>query len=263
MVDHSPVTEDELHAYVDGELPADRREAVSGWLAAHPDEAALVAAWVAQADAIRARYGAIVNEPVPAQLKLDQIIKRDRFAARRWISIAAAACLAAFLIGGGAGWIAHGAVSAAPNSADTITADALEAYKLYVVEVRHPVEVPGNERPHMTAWLTKRLGYQQHIPDLQNMGLKLVGGRLLPGPTGAAAFYMYEGPSGERFTIYSAPAKAQETALRYKGADRFAAFYWVDDKHAYVVSGPANREQLEKVTRAAWEQIDRGRGKRS
>ena len=263
MVDHSPVTEDELHAYVDGELPADRREAVAGWLATHPDEAAQVATWVAQAEAIRARYGAIANEPVPARLKLDQIIKRDRFAARRWISIAAAASLAAFLIGGGAGWIAHGAVAAAPNSFDTITADALEAYKLYVVEVRHPVEVPGNERPHMTAWLTKRLGYQQHIPDLQNMGLKLVGGRLLPGPTGAAAFYMYEGTSGERFTIYSAPAKSQETALRYKGTERAAAFYWVDDKHAYVVSGPANREQLEKVTRAAWEQIDRGRGKRS
>jgi anti-sigma factor RsiW len=259
MVDHSPVTEDELHAYVDGELPADRREAVAGWLAAHPEEAAQVAAWVAQADAIRARYGTIVNEPVPARLKLDQIIKRDRVAIRRWISIAAAASLAAFLVGGGAGWIARGAVAGVPNGFDSITADALEAYKLYVVEVRHPVEVPGNERPHMTAWLTKRLGYQQHIPDLQSMGLKLVGGRLLPGPTGAAAFYMYEGPSGERFTIYSAPAKSAETALRYKGSDRFAAFYWVDDKHAYVVSGPANREQLEKVTRAAWEQIDRGK----
>jgi anti-sigma factor RsiW len=263
MVEHSPVTEDELHAYVDGELPADRREAVAGWLAGHPDEAAQVAAWVAQADAIRARYGTIANEPVPARLQLDQVMKRDRFATRRWISIAAAASLAAFLIGGGTGWIAHGAIASAPSSFDTITADALEAYKLYVVEVRHPVEVPGNERPHMTAWLTKRLGYQQHIPDLQNMGLKLVGGRLLPGPTGAAAFYMYEGASGERFTIYSAPAKSQETALRYKGTERFAAFYWVDDKHAYVVSGPANREQLEKVTRAAWEQIDRGRGKKS
>ena len=30
MIDNnSPVTEDELHAFVDGELPADRREAVA------------------------------------------------------------------------------------------------------------------------------------------------------------------------------------------------------------------------------------------
>ena len=35
-------------------------------------------------------------------------------------------------------------------------------------------------------------------------GLKLLGGRLLPGNAGRpAALYMYEGPTGERFTIYS------------------------------------------------------------
>ena len=58
----------------------------------------------------------------------------------------------------------------------------------------------------MTQWLSKRLGEDLRIPDLQSIGLKLVGGRLLPGPTGAAAFYMYESPSGERFTIYCAKA---------------------------------------------------------
>ena len=40
MIDRdSPVTEDELHAYIDGELPADRMEAVTAWLAAHPEQA--------------------------------------------------------------------------------------------------------------------------------------------------------------------------------------------------------------------------------
>ena len=39
-----PVTEDELHVYVDGELAADRREAVERWLASHPDDAARFAA---------------------------------------------------------------------------------------------------------------------------------------------------------------------------------------------------------------------------
>ncbi len=117
-----------------------------------------------------------------------------------------AAALIAFAIGGGSGWIARGASAAAPTGFDMVTADALDAYKLYVVEVRHPVEVPGSERAHMTQWLSKRLGAELRVPDLQAMGLKLVGGRLLPGSNGAAAFYMYEGPSGERFTIYCAKA---------------------------------------------------------
>ena len=34
-----PVTEDELHAYVDNELPAERRGDVEAWLVAHPEHA--------------------------------------------------------------------------------------------------------------------------------------------------------------------------------------------------------------------------------
>ena len=48
---NSPVTEEELHAYVDGELPADRNEVVASWLAAHPGDAATVAVWRTQAEA--------------------------------------------------------------------------------------------------------------------------------------------------------------------------------------------------------------------
>jgi anti-sigma factor RsiW len=248
-----PVTEDELHAYMDGELPADRLEAVSAWLATYPDAAAQVMAWRAQGEAIRARYGATINEPVPERLKLERVMRQDR----PWRTIAAVAACIAFLIGGGAGWFAHGAATASGTGFDKLAGDALEAYKLYTVEVRHPVEVPGDERAHMTQWLSKRLGYEQRIPDLSAIGLKLVGGRLLPGPDGAAAFYMYEGTNGERFTIYCSRTNVPESALRYKDTDRVAAFYWVDDKRAYVVSGPADRDQMEKVTKAIYEQVDK------
>lgn len=260
----SSVTEDELHAYVDGELPPDRIEAVLTWLGAHPDQAALVAGWRAQAESVRSRYAGVAGEPVPNRLKIETLMRAGRSLGRRWTAVAVAASLAAFLIGGGTGWVARGAAVPSRSGFDVLTTDALQAYKLYVVEVRHPVEVPGDERPHMTQWLSKRLGASISIPDLSSMGLKLVGGRLLPGPTGeAAAFYMYEGKSGERFTIYCAKAASPETALRYKDADRVAAFYWVDDKIAYVVSGPADRDRLEQVTKAVYEQIDKTGSRKS
>jgi len=263
MIDRdSPVTDEELHAFVDGELPADRQNAVVAWLAAHPEQAAQVGAWRAQADAIRARYGAVASESVPDRLTLDQVMRRGGAGARSWAAIAAAA-LVAFVVGGAGGWLAHSASAGSRGGFDRFIAEALAAYKLYVVEVRHPVEVPGSERAHMTQWLSKRLGAELRVPDLQAIGLKLVGGRLLPGPTGAAAFYMYEGASGERFTIYCANATVPETALRYRSKDQTAAFYWVDDKVAYVVSGPADREKLETVTNAVYEQIDKSGGKRS
>ena len=264
MIDRdSPLSEDELHAYVDGELPADRQEAVIAWLAAHPEQAALVDAWRAQADAIRVRYGAVADEPVPERLKVDQVMWRDRANGRSYAAMAAAAAIVAFILGGAVGWIAHSASAASPSGFDMFTAEALDAYKLYVVEVRHPVEVPGSERVHMTQWLSKRLGAELRIPDLQSIGLKLVGGRLLPGPTGAAAFYMYEGPSGERFTIYCANATATESALRYRSMDSAAAFYWVNDKVAYVVSGPADRDRLETIAKTVYEQLDKSAARKS
>jgi anti-sigma factor RsiW len=253
-----PVTEDELHAYVDGELPADRRPTIEAWLATHPDDMARVTAWRALADAIRARYGAIATEPVPARLSLRQIER----AGRSWRGWAAAASVAAFLLGGAAGWAGHELVERSPNAAARSTAEAVDAYRTYVVEVRHPVEVPGNEEAHLTQWLSKRVGYQLRIPDLSPVGLKLVGGRLLPGPRGgAAAFFMYESTTGERFTLYSTRAGGPDTALRYNDDGKVGALYWADGDVAYVVNGEANRERLHKVAESVYAQIERPPGR--
>jgi anti-sigma factor RsiW len=251
----APVTEDELHAYVDGELPADRRGAVEAWLIGHADAAARVAAWRAQAETIRTRYGGVALEPVPERFDLDKLAR----GARSWRAIAAAAVIAAFLVGGVVGWMARGASAAAPSRFDVFTALALDAHQLYVVEVRHPVEVTGAEREHLVQWLSKRLDRELRVPDLESSGLKLVGGRLLPGPSGATAFFMYEGPSGERFTIYYAPTDSPATAMRYRAADRFAALYWVEQGMAYVVSGPVDRERLLQVAQGAYDQIDKAK----
>ena len=254
MVDREPpVTEEELHAYVDGELAADRRGAVEQWLAHHGEDAARVAAWRAQADAIRARYGAIANEPVPARFDLDRLARAGR---RRW-RLAAAAVIAAFLIGGGAGWFGRAAFDGA-GPARNVTGEALDAHRLYVVEVRHPVEVPGSESVHLSQWLSRRVGYALRAPDLDATGLKLIGGRLLPSPSAgpAAAFFMYEGATGERFTVYCRRAMAPQSALRYRAAGTVGSFTWVEDDVAFVVSGPAEQARLKKVAEAVYEQIE-------
>src|SRR3954454_16380115 len=104
MQGHSPMTEDELHAYVDGELPADRQGAVESWLAAHPDDAARVASWRVQSASIRSRYAPVAKEAVPERLKLERLAGRSR----SWVGIAAAATIAAVVIGRGACWPARG-----------------------------------------------------------------------------------------------------------------------------------------------------------
>src|SRR5262249_37771448 len=121
MIDrNSPVTETELHAYVAGEIAAARRGAVEAWLASHPEDAARVAHWRAQADAIRAHYGMIASEPVSPRFDLDKLAR----GARSWRAVAAAAVIVAFLIGGGGGRMAHAASAAAPRRLGPVTPPA-------------------------------------------------------------------------------------------------------------------------------------------
>ena len=164
---------------VDGELPHDRREAVESWLATHPDDMARVGAWRAQADSIRARYGAAAAEPVPARLALDRLLANER-GWRSWRGIAAAAVIA-LTIGASGGWVARGLIvgatrrnsvaeQPAKDGFAAFTSEAIEAYKLYVVEVRHPVEVTATDADHLVQWLSKRVGYKLRAPNLEGIG---------------------------------------------------------------------------------------------
>lgn len=247
----SPVTADELHAYVDGMLPADRTSAVEAWLAVHPEDAARVAEWRALSETIRNRYGPLAEEPVPARFDLAKLTR----ARAPWRTIAAAAVLAA-VVGGAAGWVGRAASAPRPpTSVEISIAEALSAHRLYIAEVRHPVEVRAAEQ-HLIPWLSKRVGAALRVPDLKEYSLQLLGGRLLPGPIGPAALFMYESPSGERFTIYCSRSKKTRTALRYQSGGDVAAMHWVESEIGYVLSGPDDRERLAKIAQSAYEQME-------
>jgi anti-sigma factor RsiW len=250
-----PVTEDELHAYVDNELPSERLGDVEAWLVAHPDDAARVRSWREMAEALHARYDSIADEAVPKRLEIERLVRQPRI----WIYGAIAATLLAFIGGGGAGWLARG-VMAAPSALQSLTLDALDAHRLYVVEVRHPVEVPGSERAHLQAWLSKRCGWDVRAPELDATGLKLVGGRLLPGPSGPASFLMYENASGERFTLYTSRAKTGTAQMRYTVAENSGAMYWSEDGVDYVLSGPSDKGRLDQVARLVYDQTEKNGG---
>ena len=251
-----PVTEDELHAYVDNELPAERRSDVEAWLAAHPDDAARVQSWRTMAEALHGRYNSVADEAVPKRLEIERLVRQPR----RWVYGAIAATMAAFIVGGGVGWLARGA-SAAPSSIQSFTAHALEAHRLYVVEVRHPVEVPGSERAHLQQWLTKRCGWLVRAPELTGAGLKLVGGRLLPGSGGPASFMMYESASGERFTIYTVKSDAKATQMRYAAHGKESSLFWADDGVAFaVVSSGIDRGRLTQIAQSVYDQMEKTGG---
>ncbi|MFQ6017265.1 MAG: anti-sigma factor family protein [Kiloniellaceae bacterium] len=254
MTDRTPpVTENDLHVYVDGRLDPARAAAVEAHLAAHPEDAERIAAYRRQNELLRAAFAELSAEPAPARL----------FAAARgspggWRAPARGAIAAALLlaVGLGAGWTLRGVVAPPPAETAGLARLASAAHRVYTVEVRHPVEVRAEEE-HLVRWLSKRVGEPLTAPDLSPFGFSLVGGRLLPAVRGgAAAQFMYEDAAGRRITCYiTANREGGETAFRFVSEDGLSAFYWLDRRLGYVLVGEMDRGDLLELSRAVYRQL--------
>ncbi|HSS83594.1 MAG TPA: anti-sigma factor, partial [Reyranella sp.] len=175
--------------------------------------------------------------------------------ARRMSLIAAA--VAIFVVGGSAGWFANGLRPAQPvltaqAPTTAIAQGAAAAYRTFVVEVAHPVEVGVAQETHLLQWLSKRLGHKLEAPDLAPFGYRLMGGRLLPGGSGAAAQLMYEDTAGKRLTLYVRAADGTETAFRFQQDGDAATFAWIDQGFGFAVTATASREELLPIAEAVY-----------
>lgn len=244
MTPPTPVTEDELQAYVDGVLDGDTRARAAAWLADNPEDAVRIAAYGAQIAALRDAYDLILDEPVPPALRDALHTAPQPGAVAPWRRIAAS--IALLLIGGAAGWSLNGYW---PAGAD-VTDRAISAHAMYVAEKRHAVEVLAKEEKHLVRWLSKRLGQPIKAPDLLAQGYRLVGGRLLPDEGRPAAQFMYENQAGGRLTVYALrSAGGPETAFRFVADRGVSAFYWSDADFAYVLAGTIDRPGLLAVAK--------------
>jgi len=258
MNDRTPITDADLNAYVDGQLDADRRRDVEAHLADNPRDQARVAAWQEQAETLRALYGHVAEEPVPARLSVHRIaIERRRTFVRSVSAIAAALLLV--VAGGAGGWVGRGLL--VPGAAETtLVSEAEAAHALYVPEVVHPVEVSGEDGPHLVKWLSKRLDRNLAAPDLSEDGFSLVGGRLLPASGSAAALLMYERQDGTRITLYVTPGSGDETAMRFSDKGRLAAVSWQTGTLDCVLVGDQPRDTLMKLAKTSYASLDQGTG---
>jgi len=249
------ISEHDLHAYVDGALDGQTREAVEAHLSENPAAAEDVDAWRRQNEALRTLYGHVSAEPVPQRLSAYRIDRERRAAFARWGQLAAAAVLLV-AVGSATGWFARDLLAPVAPAQVSLATEAMEAHRVYASEVRHPVEVWAGERDHLQNWLSKRLDRPITVPDLRADGLDLVGGRLLPGANGPAAQFMYEDEAGRRVTLYIVPAEeGRETSFRYATLDRLEAFFWTDEAMSCALVGELPREKLREIATQAYRQL--------
>jgi anti-sigma factor RsiW len=242
------VLENDLQAFVDDVLGATRRGEIEAYLAERPEEAERVRAYRAQDAALRTLFDPVLAEPVPATLAA-------RSAPRRWRTYALAASV--LFAGVAIGWIARGTVAPLPQTGSSLARSAAIAHAVYSPEVRHPVEVGAEQEDHLVKWLSKRLGTDLRVPKLAPLGYDLVGGRLLSGPQGPVAQFMYQDAKGQRLTLYVSAQKGdgRDTAFRFTQEDKVSVFYWIDHNYGYALSGEIKREALLAVATAVYQQL--------
>ncbi len=242
----SPFDENDIQAYVDGRLDPARLAALEAWLSGMPEEQARIGALKQDRAALATAYGPIAAEPLSSRLA-------GALAAPPPFWRRAAAAVAIFAIGAAAGWAGNAFLLPPPMSQADIIKEAIGAHRVFIPEVRHPVEVGANEEAHLVQWLSRRLGKPLKAPDLSKAGFKLVGGRLLADQGKPAALFMYENAGGQRITIHAIGGDGgSPTAFRYREIDGFAAFYWIDAGLSYAVIGRLQRDKLLEVARLAY-----------
>ncbi len=253
----APLDDADVHAFADGRLSGARAEAVAAVLARDPALAARVAQIRQQNADLRAALDPMLSEPIPQRLLDAAAGPRARSGARVlrwWMPVAAAASL---VLGVALGWFGRGVDLEREGMPVTFARQAAFAHALYATDVNRPVEVWAAEEKRLVTWLTKRLGFAVHAPDLNSVGYALVGGRLVAGNERPTALFMYENPEKQRLSLQvrKDSDKHGDTAFRYAVENGVGVFYWIDDNCSYAISGNIDRGQLLAVARVVYGQL--------
>ncbi|WP_322057133.1 anti-sigma factor [Paraburkholderia sp. J63] len=280
---HNPVTEDEIHAYVDGTLAQARRADVERELERNPELAARASDFFALNNLLHERYDRVLSEPVPARMRIEPPESAESTASREragrrareaanWPRFAGLAAM--LVLGVGIGWGTHygadlmgGAAGRGDQHADLrpVSADstmnfvheAALAHVVYMPEVERPDSMGARQEQDFVQWLANRLGTNVHAPMLEKSGFELSGGRLLPGVDGDVAQFMYHNAQGERVTLCISHRKASSntTAFKLYQDGPVNVFYWIDGDFGYALSGGIDRKVLLQLAHDVYAQL--------
>jgi anti-sigma factor RsiW len=246
----TPITEHDLHAYVDGQVDVSRRRQIDQYLQDHPDTAQTVAAYQKQRDYLRAAFATVGIAPLPERLQLETIIsERLRQRSPPWRLVAMV--VLGIGLGGATGWYLHAPVRGdrTTRAIEVLRQEALASYAVYSTDRRHPIEVTAAEEGHLRQWLSNRLNKSVAPPDLSGFGYKLLGGRLLATEQGrAAALFMYEGSNGERLSLVIRPMLPKLHSDEFDFAQgSVSGCGWIENGLGYALVADASERELDRI----------------
>lgn len=239
-----PVTEDDLHAYIDGRLDESRCAEVSAYLEQHPEVAARFACYSSQRDTLRIALDPVADEPVPTRLNISHMLA-DRRQKRTSSWRYAAAAVVLLFVGGSAGWTIRAGHDQRIDGVIALADEASQNYVAFASDRTRPVEVRAEQSLELLDWATERMGRKPILPDLSESGFRLMGGRVVSSPRGAGLMLMYDNDRGARLVMLARPMDADQdrTMMRHtKG--KVEGWAWATDGMGYSLVGSLPSDAL-------------------
>ncbi len=246
-----PITEADLHAFIDGQLDVARRVDVEGYLSHSPTAAARVMADLHARDALRMALGASASRPPAPVMDAARRLERG-LAWRRVASLLRRVASVAFLVG--AGWLAHeqgGLLRIADSSAAPPP----------------PAFVEDARNAHETAQARARMASQRGTPDYDPAeiraetgialpalpgGWRVVDAQVFPSRLGHSVELEVDDPALGRASLFAArsaaaAAIAPTIARPALGTATHATVYWQQGQDVFALTGAAPGPALERA----------------
>ena len=264
----APIIEEDLLAYVDGQLEVARRIEVEAYLQDHPDLAARVMQDMRLRDELNLflTAGPVLGPaagtaalPVKAASSSGVIPLPARPRRRAVAQLRAAVAAAVFI---GIGWSAHalfGNVLADPVAAahpvPVFADEAVEAHRSAIEAGETFGGQPPEQAPTLARVASQSAGGALPIPDFPKE-LHALTSRIVPWDVGSAVQVVYEAAGSDRVTLFAAE-DGSFSATRPESA-RFgdlSVVYWQQGHHVYALCGKLPASELmayAKSVQASW-----------
>jgi anti-sigma factor RsiW len=271
-----PVSEVELHSFVDGDLDRGRREAVQAFLAASPEDAARVKTWQRLNETIRAAFAPVETGPLPWSLPVapgsggvaapghavgGHAEASGNYSWRaRWFAVGLSFASGALLAAGAAYLAVRVSAPEAPppfseglplaGMNDTFVTQARSALRAFeppsaAVRLSSDREGPGQDAAAPI------------LPNLPVEGLKLAGIRTMPGEQGQMSCLLYARPDEANIALCVEKAgDSGETVPRVSGNFPSAAIYWRQRGANYALVGALPEAGLRSLAGEVHAQVE-------